>query len=159
MGDIVWAINPQRDHLIDLVRRMRRHAEDLCAAREIKLTFQAPREEQDLRLGVDVRRDLFLVFKEALNNAARHSQCKNIQVDFRVNAAWLILQIADDGSGFELSGESDGHGLENMRQRAQSLRGEFTIRSAPNEGTRIQLRVPHTRPRRLFAEKRTDHPT
>jgi ligand-binding sensor domain-containing protein len=54
MSDIVWAINPQRDHLIDLVRRMRREAEELFTARDIKLGFQAPGEEQNLRLGVDV---------------------------------------------------------------------------------------------------------
>jgi len=158
MGDIVWAINPQRDHLMDVVRRMRRHAEELCAAGDIKLAFQAPDEEQDLRLGVNLRRDLFLIFKEALNNATRHSQCKRISVDFRVDASWLTLAITDDGLGFDLSSESDGHGLENMRQRAESLRGEFTIRAAPSAGTKVCLRVLYARSRRLFSEKKPDRP-
>ena len=158
MSDIVWAINPQRDHLIDLVRRMRREAEELFTARDIKLTFQAPGEEQDLRLGVDVRRDLFLIFKEAINNAARHSGCKQVMIGFRIEGPWLKLQIADDGTGFDISTESDGSGLENMRQRSAALGGEFNIRSGANEGTTIRLIVPYARVRRLFDEKSSDRP-
>jgi ligand-binding sensor domain-containing protein/signal transduction histidine kinase len=158
MNDIVWAIDPQRDHLIDLVRRMRREAEELFTARDIKLTFQAPGEEQDLRLGVDVRRDLFLIFKEAINNAARHSQCKQVTIDFRIDPPRLTLQIADDGIGFDPSTDSDGHGLENMRQRAEALAGDLTIRTGANEGTTIRLKVPYTRSRRLSGEKHVGHP-
>src|SRR5439155_20780692 len=95
MSDIVWSINPQRDHLIDLVRRMRRETEELFSARDIKLTFQAPGEEKDLRLGVDVRRDLFLIFKEGIKNAARHSRCKQVMISFRIEGPWLKLQMAD----------------------------------------------------------------
>ncbi len=158
MSDIVWAINPQRDHLIDLVRRMRREAEELFSARDIKLTFQAPGEEKDLRLGVDVRRDLFLIFKEGINNAARHSRCKQITIDFKVDPPWLTLQIADDGIGFDPSTDTDGYGLENMRQRAAALGGDFTIRTGANEGTTVRLKVPYARSRRLVSEKSVGHP-
>jgi ligand-binding sensor domain-containing protein/two-component sensor histidine kinase len=143
MNDIVWAIDPQRDHLIDLVRRMRREAEELFSARDIDLTFQAPGEERDLRLGVDVRRDLFLIFKEAINNAARHSQCHHVEIDFRVDARWLTLRITDDGVGFDPGEDSEGHGLENMRQRAQAVGAEFSIRTRAEEGTAIALKVPY----------------
>jgi signal transduction histidine kinase/sugar lactone lactonase YvrE len=158
MSDIVWAINPKRDHLIDLVRRMRREAEDLFTARDIKLRFHAPGEEQDLRLGVDVRRDLFLIFKEAINNAARHSHCRQVTIEFRVDAPWLTLEVADDGAGFDLSNESDGHGLENMRQRAAALGGEITIHTGLKQGTSIGLKVPYARSRRMFGKKSVDHP-
>ena len=158
MNDIVWAIDPQRDHLVDLVRRMRREAEELFAARDIELTFLAPGEEQDLRLSVDVRRDLFLIFKEAINNAARHSRCKQVAIDFRIDGPWLTLQIGDDGVGFDPSTDSDGHGLENMRRRAAALGGELTVRAVINEGTTILLRVPYARAGRLFGEKSVDHP-
>src|SRR5207244_198217 len=73
MGDIVWAINPQRDNLLDLVRRMRQHAEEVCLAQNINLIFHAPESENRLKLGVDIRRDIYLIFKEAVNNAVRHS--------------------------------------------------------------------------------------
>src|SRR6185312_7543833 len=84
MSDIVWAINPQRDHLLDLVRRMRQHAEEVFTTPGIRLTFRAPSEEQDIRLRADIRRDVFLIFKEAVNNAARHARCSEVEIDFRI---------------------------------------------------------------------------
>ena len=71
MGDIVWAINPQRDTLLDLVRRMREHAEEVCLPRNIDLTFRSPGAESPSKLGIDIRRDVYLIFKEAVNNALR----------------------------------------------------------------------------------------
>src|SRR5205814_9313621 len=65
MGDIVWAINPERDSLRDLTRRMRQHAEEVFTLRDIELEFNAPGPERNLKLGAGVRRDLLLIFKEA----------------------------------------------------------------------------------------------
>ena len=158
MSEIVWAINPRRDHLADLVRRMRREAEDVCAPRDIKLTFHAPDEARDLRLGVDIRRDLFLIVKEAINNAARHSRCQQVAIELQVSAPWLTLDIADDGVGFDLVSENDGCGLENMTRRAKALGGELTIRSSINEGTTIHLRAPFTRRRRPLGEESISRP-
>lgn len=149
MGDIVWAINPERDHLIDLTRRMRREAEELFAANEIKLSFEAPVAQQDLRLGVDVRRDLFLIFKEASNNSARHSRCSQVTIDLSIDGPWLWLRVADDGVGFDPSIDSDGQGLESMRRRAEALGGKLTIQSNAKEGTTVLVQVPHTSSRRL----------
>jgi two-component sensor histidine kinase len=100
MSDIVWAINPERDHLIDLIRKMRQHAEEVFTLREIRLRFNAPELETNLKLGVTARRDLLLIFKEAVNNAARHSDCSKVEIDFRVEDGKLSLTIADDGKGF-----------------------------------------------------------
>src|SRR4029079_2170689 len=72
MSDIVWAINPARDSLLDLVRKMRQHADELFTRRNIELHLTTPLDRESLRLGVDVRRDVLLIFKEAVNNAARH---------------------------------------------------------------------------------------
>src|SRR5262249_13841024 len=73
MSDIVWAINPQRDSLDDLTPRARRFANDVLAARGIRVSFAAPGDGAVRRVGLDVRRQLFLVFKEAVNNIARHA--------------------------------------------------------------------------------------
>ncbi len=75
MSDIVWAINPQQDQLSDLVRRMRRVASEALPARDIEFTFNAPATELDLKLGADIRRQVFLMFKETINNLVRHSKC------------------------------------------------------------------------------------
>jgi signal transduction histidine kinase/ligand-binding sensor domain-containing protein len=145
MGDIVWAINPQRDSVRDLVRRMRRHSEEMFTLRGIELTFKAPAQEQRLKLSVDLRRDLFLVFKEAVNNTARHSQCTKVEIALTVTAQQLLLVIADNGVGFDPTTESEGQGLMSMQRRATNLHGHFEVVSAAGQGTRITLSLPYGR--------------
>jgi signal transduction histidine kinase len=142
MSDIVWAINPARDSLLDLVRRMRQHADELFTLRDIGLTFHAPGVGDSLKLGADVRRDLLLIFKEAVHNAARHSKCSHVDIDLRVEGARLVLSVSDNGSGFETSEESDGQGLASMTRRAGRLRGTLDVRSLETGGTSVTLSIP-----------------
>jgi ligand-binding sensor domain-containing protein/signal transduction histidine kinase len=148
MGDIVWAINPQKEQLKDLLQRMRRFANDLLSARNITLRILAPDTEQDLKLGVDVRREVFLIFKEGINNLAKHSGATEAIVELQVDGRWLRLKIADNGRGFDAATltaqawQSDGNGLQSMRNRAKRLGGELQIVSTPGQGTTIHLHVP-----------------
>ena len=142
MSDIVWAINPKRDTLLDLVQRMRRLATEVFTPRGIEFQFHAPDVDHDLRLGASIRRDVFLVYKEALNNAVRHSECKEASIDFQVERSWLVLTVRDDGRGFDLERASEGQGLLSMTRRARGLGGELRVDSKPGEGTEICLRVP-----------------
>jgi nitrate/nitrite-specific signal transduction histidine kinase len=82
MSDIVWAINPKRDSVLELVRRMRLHAEESFLEKGASVKFNAPEDGAAIKLSMDVRRELYLIFKEAVSNAARHSDCKNIEVNF-----------------------------------------------------------------------------
>ncbi len=148
MSDIVWAINPRRDSLRDLVSRMRQHAEEVFTLRGIGLSFNAPEDGQHLRLDVDVRRDLFLIFKEAVNNAARHSRCTGVAIDFWAEGASLCLRVSDDGVGFDPAAESEGHGLMSMRRRAEGLGGELEVEASGGAGTTIIFKLHHARPRR-----------
>jgi signal transduction histidine kinase/ligand-binding sensor domain-containing protein len=142
MGDIVWAINPRRDHLIDLVQRMRRLASEVFAGRKIEFEFRAPESEDDLRLGADVRRDVFLVFKEAVTNAARHSGCSNVEIELHIERSWLVLSVRDNGRGFDPESSTEGYGLVSIRRRAASLGGQLQLNSIEGEGSEIILRVP-----------------
>jgi signal transduction histidine kinase len=144
MSDIVWAIDPERDHMEDLVHRMRRFASDVLSPRDIRLAFQPPPEEQDLPMGADLRRQIFLIFKEAVHNVLRHSGATEVTVDFRVEHGWLSLRVADNGGGFDDARVHDGHGLRSMRERARELAAEIEIHSGPG-GTNITLRVPLAR--------------
>lgn len=144
MSDIVWAINPNKDQLSDLVQRMRRFASDLFTARQIEFTFAAPGEEQTLKIGADLRRQVFLIFKEAVNNIARHSDCTEAEIEMRIENRWLIMKVLDDGPGFDPARISEGLGLASMRARAQSLGGELQIVSNHGNGTRVLLKVPLT---------------
>jgi signal transduction histidine kinase len=142
MSDIVWAINPARDSLLDLVRRMRQHADELFTLRDIGLNFRTPGAGDSLKLGVDVRRDLLLIFKEAVHNAARHSECSHVDIDLRVEGARLVLSVSDNGTGFDTSEENDGHGLASMTRRADRLRGTLDVRSFETGGTSVTLSIP-----------------
>ena len=129
MSDIVWAINPKREGIVDLIRRMRQHAEEVLASRAVALRFDATQVPGTLRLAMDVRRDLLLIFKEAVNNVARHARCSTVTIEIRLERARMTLAIADDGAGFDTSAASDGHGLDSMRRRAARLNGTIEIRS------------------------------
>ena len=146
MSDIVWAINPQKDHLSDLVQRMRRFASEVLEARSIELRFRAPSTEQDVRVGASIRREVFLVFKESVNNLARHSQCREADIEFSLENDVLALKLSDNGRGFDTSRESDGHGLLSMRERARAIGGVFELISSPDKGTTITLKVPLDQP-------------
>jgi signal transduction histidine kinase/ligand-binding sensor domain-containing protein len=148
MSDIVWAINPQKEQLKDLIQRMRRFASDLLAGRNISFRFDAPEGEQDLKLSADMRREIFLIFKESVNNLARHSGATEAEITLRVDRRWLSLEIKDNGRGFDLAtgdhgaNHSDGNGLMSMRERARRLEGEFQIITEAGHGTTIRVRAP-----------------
>jgi signal transduction histidine kinase/ligand-binding sensor domain-containing protein len=139
MNDIVWAISPEHDRLLDLTRRMRQHAEEVFELHDIKLQFNAPATESDLHLPVGTRRDLLLIFKEAVNNVARHSYCSEVSIDFRAERHALQLRISDNGKGFDTAAASDGHGLRSMTRRATAIGGEFKIESNPGRGTSVSF--------------------
>jgi ligand-binding sensor domain-containing protein/signal transduction histidine kinase len=143
MSDIVWAIDPRRESLLDLTSRMRQHAEEVFTLRDVQLRFDAPTAADGSTLGVDIRRDLLLIFKEAVNNAARHSGCSRVEIDLHIAGSRLWLTVADNGeAGFDPSADQDGHGLRSMQRRAQRLKGTLAITSSHGAGTRITLNIP-----------------
>ena len=142
MSDIVWAISPERDSLRDMVRRMRGHAEEVFASRDIRVLLDLPDMTPSTRLGVDVRRDLYLVVKEAINNAARHSKCSNVAIVLRASATEVWLEVTDDGVGFDTARGSEGNGLGSMRRRAERLGAGLELVSSPGAGTSVRLRMP-----------------
>jgi len=142
MGDIVWAINPKKDSLRELIRHMREFAGEIFSNREIEFDIREPSADISLRLGADVRRTVFLVFKEAVNNIVRHSDCRRVDIEMHLEGAHLLLQVSDDGRGFDPVQESEGNGLLSMQRRAAAAGGEVEIVSRQASGTRITLRLP-----------------
>jgi ligand-binding sensor domain-containing protein/two-component sensor histidine kinase len=142
MSDIVWAINPQKDHLSDLQQRMRRFASDVFTARNIDFRLRSPDRETDIQLGANLRREVFLIFKESINNMVKHSGCTRADIEFGVTEDELFLRLTDNGRGFEVTHESDGHGLLSMRERAKGIGAELEIISHEGSGTTVMLQVP-----------------
>jgi signal transduction histidine kinase/ligand-binding sensor domain-containing protein len=145
MSDIVWAVNPKRDHLHDLVERMRRFASDTFAARDIDFKFAAPASKSDLKLGSEFRRQVYMIFKESLNNMAKHSECSEAEIDLSIAGGQLTLRLSDNGKGFDTHATGNGYGgngLDSMSQRAVSLGGTLDITSQQGAGTTVTLKAP-----------------
>jgi len=140
MSDIVWSINPKRDTLGDLIQRMRGFASDVFPGRHIAFQFRAPEAGQDLQLDIEARRQVYLIFKEIVNNIVRHAEASEAEIDFRIERDSLVLRMSDNGKGFESRSESAGHGLASMQERAEKLGGEFVV-SSNERGTTVTLRI------------------
>lgn len=134
MNDIVWAINPEHDRVGNLVFRMRRFATDLLGGRGVELQFRSTVSDLDEKISADTRRQVYLIFKEALNNIARHSGATTVEVDLDRVGEELVLRVSDNGRGFDPEQKYEGRGLENTRRRAAALGAKVDWRSSPGGG-------------------------
>ena len=145
MSDIVWSINPSKDHLSDLSQRMRRFAADILAAKSIRFHYQGNDDAASTVINSNIRREVFLIFKESINNIVKHSSAQNVWVQLNVVAGVLNLTIRDDGSGFDAADTRNGgsgNGLDSMRRRSKEMGGVFDIRSHPGEATTVTVSFP-----------------
>jgi signal transduction histidine kinase len=142
MDDIVWSIKPSNDSMQRVSARMREFATSVLEAKDIEFAFVAKEEVFDVKLGMEERRDFFLVFKEAVNNAAKYSRAQHVAICLSVENRRLVLDVKDDGIGFDVKHAVNGNGLGNMQKRAASLRAKLFIQSTPGTGTEVKLTVP-----------------
>ena len=142
MDDIVWSIKPDNDNMHRVIARMREYATGILEAKNIEFEFQVEDKINDLKPDMEARRDLFLIFKEAINNIAKYSLAKRAEVQITYRDKWLQMQIMDNGIGFELEKVDNGNGLDNMVKRASKMGGKLKIDSKPDLGTEICLTVP-----------------
>jgi two-component system sensor histidine kinase UhpB len=141
MSDMVWSINTNNDSLSQMLIRMREFANDILETKNIDYHF-SEKVSEDLVLNTEQRKNIFLVFKEALNNAAKYSQASSIEIALNRQNQWLVLAISDDGKGFDPQTSKAGNGLRNLHERASAMQGTLAITSVINEGTKIELKVP-----------------
>ena len=138
--DIVWLINPAYDTTQDLVLRMRDFAGTMLRGVEYRL--QCGSMDQTRKLKLDFRQDVFLLFKEAITNVAKHAQARQVEILLTESADRWQLSVQDNGVGFDPAGDFSGHGLKNLRQRAGKIGGEIKITSQLGHGTTVTLSVP-----------------
>lgn len=145
MGDIVWAINPQNDHLESVLQRVKSYAEPLCLVKGIHFIFKYDPAMSANNIGMQDRKNLFLILKEAINNAIKHSECRNLFVNLMQHEKTAELIIKDDGRGFDMqktgpaNNYASGNGLFNIKNRAQQLDAAIEYRSEPGMGTYIRI--------------------
>lgn len=141
MRDIVWLLRPGGDGG-ELAARLRETAARMLAG--VEWEFAAGDEARAPALSLEGKREVFLIFKEALHNIRRHAQAGRVTIEVAHGEGVFRLRVADDGRGFDPALPSTGTGLRNLAQRAAALRGDLQITSAPGKGTEVVLTVPLT---------------
>jgi ligand-binding sensor domain-containing protein/signal transduction histidine kinase len=144
MSDIVWAVDPRRDTLSDLVQRMRQAAFDVLQPQGLRVTFSAPEDRVlvGVALAPDRRKHLLLILKEAITNIARHAGASSVQIVLSLEHRRLRLRVTDDGHGFDTSASAQGTGLHSFRTRAGEIGGKVSIVSSPGGGTTLDVTAP-----------------
>lgn len=139
--DIVWAINPEHDDWQAFLSKCRRYASDLLESKGIKYSLKIE-EHIPGKLDMQFRQHLWLIFKEMVTNAARHSDAKQLDVILKYEDRLLKLVVQDDGKGMDVDNVKKGNGLVNIQKRADQLKGDITLKTSEGFGTRWILKVP-----------------
>ncbi|MFZ5939586.1 MAG: two-component regulator propeller domain-containing protein [Bacteroidota bacterium] len=138
--DIIWFINPKNDGGENLVFKMRERAASMLAGRN--WTFQVSEELKLDSLQLETRRNIFLIFKEALTNVVRHSSAGSCDIRLQKSGNCLIFEICDNGKGFNIPDTKKQGGLQNIYHRAEKIGAEISLTSEIGKGTCLLLSLP-----------------
>ena len=146
MSDVVWSIRAEPEGVDSLIRRMREFAIDLLESQAIGFELRAPQKSPHLQLSLQARRQLFLIFKECIHNAARHSRGTAVVADFEVAGQEILLRVRDNGRGIDdtggVPGANGGNGIPSMKRRAESLGGRMEWTASPGGGCTAEAHLP-----------------
>ena len=142
MSYIVWSIQPRNDHFDQVVLRMKRYAIEMLQPKNITVKFELDEKLNSVKLSQEQRKELFLIFKEAIHNITKYASCNSVNILVRRESHNMVMEISDDGIGFSKDHVISGNGLYTMKERAKTLGGDFKIHSAPDEGTAVYLVFP-----------------
>ena len=140
---IVWAVNPSNDTVESLVNYACQYAQDYFALAGIRFRSDLPASLPAAKILPEVRHNVFLAFKEAVNNVVKHAHATQARVWLRLEAKQFILGVEDNGRGpGDMAKKSMRNGIKNMSRRLEEVRGHFEIGPGPEGGTMVQLIVP-----------------
>lgn len=144
MQDIIWAMKRRNDQLDDLAARMTEFGLRLLESRDITFRTHIGPDFSGKSLSPEVKRNLYLIFKEAVNNAAKYAEATEVELFLAYRKGLLLMKLSDNGKGFDADSclqRQEGNGLQNMRKRAEEIGGKLEIQAAEGAGTSIELRV------------------
>jgi two-component system, NarL family, sensor histidine kinase UhpB len=141
MGDIVWMIKPGETETASLQQRIERFAYEICSSKNIEATIQLGGLEK-VKLTMEQRKNIYLILKEAINNAVKYSGSGKLEVKASAAHKELVLQVKDFGKGFDMGTLKKGNGLDNMQRRAGELKGSVQVHSQAGTGTEVVLKMP-----------------
>jgi len=143
LDEIVWAANPANDTLEGLATYACKYAQEYFALAGLNHRFELPERLPATSIPPDVRHNVFLAFKEAVNNVVKHAKATVVRVRLVVELDYFRFEIEDNGCGLEAGAAYKGrNGLRNMRKRMEDVGGEFVLGPATGSGTRVCLTVP-----------------
>ncbi|WP_221392161.1 sensor histidine kinase [Dyadobacter sp. NIV53] len=139
LSDIVWSVKAGSDQIDDVFARMFSFGNGLAESKGIAFHFQTDPLLQKMKLDMQMRKNLYLIFKEAMNNAAKYACCSTIHVDLRHENGKVKMVSKDNGVGFDRELAKKGNGLANMQQRATQMKGKLMLETTKGGGTTITL--------------------
>jgi len=149
MSDIVWSLNPDNESFEQLQNRMQSFAAMILTSRNISFQFTVDDSLKSKLFSNEQRKNIFLIFKEAIHNCVKYAHCSNVMISIRELKDKVILTVKDDGKGFDVSAVSDtksdvynGNGLRNMQTRATEVNGLLQVNAKVNAGTEIVFSFP-----------------
>lgn len=137
MSDIVWLINPKTDSLLDLFTHLKDSFSDIFELKKIEFKTTNLTQLGKAHLSMEKRKHIFLIFKEAINNAIKYSECTRLELMIEIQKGKLYIHLHDDGKGFNPETITKGNGLLNMKLRAKKSGGSLSIKSLTGKGTEI----------------------
>ncbi|MBP9900496.1 MAG: two-component regulator propeller domain-containing protein [Verrucomicrobiota bacterium] len=143
LDEIVWSANPSNDTLEGLINYACKYAQDYLELAGVRYRLEAPAQLPAQNIAPDLRHNIFLAFKESVNNVVKHAQASEVKIRLRLEATTFTLEIEDNGRGpGEAATKTGRNGLRNMRKRMEDVGGAFEMRPGPQSGTLIRLTAP-----------------
>ncbi len=144
MSDMVWSINPANDSVEQMLVKMKEFAAEILEPNNINYHFNLDEGMENIRLDVEKRKSIFLIFKEAINNIAKYSEATQVNITLSRMTNTLILMVNDNGKGFDVASATRGNGLKNMAARSSAINGTWKQNSELGKGTTISVEIPIT---------------
>jgi two-component system, NarL family, sensor histidine kinase UhpB len=138
VDEIIWSVNPVNDSLKGIMLRLREYAQPLAESKNIAFELRADEAIENLNLSMEIRRNLYLIVKEAINNLIKYSEATEASVYFQQDKKGIVVTIKDNGKGFDNDIVTTRNGLKNMKIRAKEIHGKMVIESSGN-GSEITL--------------------
>ncbi|MBP6687090.1 MAG: tetratricopeptide repeat protein [Lacibacter sp.] len=145
LNDIIWFIKPQNEAMEAVIEKLKLYAAEMAAVKNMALKFEASTDALDLNFSLEVRKNIYLICKEAINNAVKYSDASQLIVEFGVSNNVFIISIQDNGKGYSYDTIKKGNGLDNMFNRASIISGGLAIDTAPEKGCSVKLQFNITR--------------
>ena len=144
MSEIIWSVDPRQRNLADLTGRIRQSVYSMLESNGRRVDFEGP--DADATSGIPVppdrARQVLLICRETFTNISRHACASEVSVRMELKSDALLVDVQDNGHGFDPELPYNGMGLRNLRRRAEEAGGDLAIDSSPGKGARVRVRIP-----------------